>query len=308
MVTTWDIDTRLLRYFLTVVTEGSIRGAADKLNIAASAISRQIGEFEVRCGTPLLERKPRGVVPTQAGAALADYARMQIEDGERFLNYLRRLRGLQDGAIRIACGEGFNGDLIENALIPFVQAHKESTFHLIQAGTMEIVDAVLEGRVDIGLAYDPPRMVGIQSVVSARQSLHAIMQPSHPLAQASQVHLKDLVDIPLALPTDSYGIRALLRRVEASSGVLLVPSLQCATLDMLRRLALSGVAVTFLPPFTVFHELTTGELAAVPLAEPFAGEASAHLIVRSQRRLSTPMEHLLGIISSRVRAFQPDPS
>jgi DNA-binding transcriptional LysR family regulator len=46
-----------LRYFVTVVQLGSIRQAAEQLNVAQSAISRQIMRLEEDLGVPLLDRR-----------------------------------------------------------------------------------------------------------------------------------------------------------------------------------------------------------------------------------------------------------
>ncbi|QJX02476.1 LysR family transcriptional regulator [Alcanivorax sp. IO_7] len=49
-----------LRYFEGVVREGSVRKAAERLHVAASAVNRQILQLEEELGVPLFERLPRG--------------------------------------------------------------------------------------------------------------------------------------------------------------------------------------------------------------------------------------------------------
>ncbi|MEH3065637.1 MAG: LysR family transcriptional regulator [Methylobacterium radiotolerans] len=50
------------------------------LNVAASAVSRQIIELEAQVGETLLERLPRGVVPTEAGRLVAEHAQRQADE------------------------------------------------------------------------------------------------------------------------------------------------------------------------------------------------------------------------------------
>jgi len=64
-----------LSCFIAVATEGSVRKASEKLNIAASAVSRRITGIEEDLGVPLFERHARGVRLTEAGKILLDHAR-----------------------------------------------------------------------------------------------------------------------------------------------------------------------------------------------------------------------------------------
>lgn len=73
------------RYFLEVVRSGSISEAASRLNVASSAISRQIAKLEASLDTLLFERKARGMQPSTAGELLAAYAlRVQMDSDRLF--------------------------------------------------------------------------------------------------------------------------------------------------------------------------------------------------------------------------------
>lgn len=86
-----------LRYFLEVVRCGSISEAALRLNVAGSAISRQVSGLEDRLNTTLFERRKSGMTPTAAGELLAAYAfRNQLET-EQVTQEIRELQGLRRG-------------------------------------------------------------------------------------------------------------------------------------------------------------------------------------------------------------------
>jgi len=299
-----DLDSRLLRYILTVVREGSIRGAAERLNVAASAVSRQISDLELRLGLPLLERLPRGVAPTEAGVVVAEHARQQIEDGERLLDTLKQLHGLRRGAVRISCGEGFVGDLLENGILPFSDAYPRIRLQLLLGVTPDILDAVAESGADVGLAYNPPSHAGVRSAAIARQPLCVLAAPGHPRAACGTVALPSLAAEPLALLTAHHGIRQLIGRAAAEHGIHLVPHLESGSIDVLRRYAMSGRGVTLLPAFAAATEIAGGRLVAIPLLEPLLAEASAHLLVRAQRRLPSAVEQLVAVLATGMRAFR----
>ena len=298
-----DLDSRLLRYVLAVVREGSIRKAADTLNVAASAVSRQISDLEVRLGLPLLERLPRGVIPTEAGKAIAEHARQQLEDGDQLLDYLKQLHGLRLGAVRVSCGEGFIGDFLDNGVPPFSDIYPNTRLQLTLGGTQDIMAAVAEGQADIGLVYNPLAHIGVRSVAIARQPLHMMVAPANPLSGRKRVSLESVAREPVALLSAKHGIRQLLARVEADRGFHLVPHIEATSIDVVRRSAMANRGITFLPPFAASAEIAGNRLVAVPLTDELLMGASAHLVVRSQRRLPTAVEQLVGHLATRMHAF-----
>ena len=302
-----DLDSRLLRYFLAVVREGSIRRAGEIQNVAASAISRQISDLEARLGLPLLERLPRGVAPTEAGRAIAEHARQQIEDGEQLVDYLKQLHGLRQGAVRIACGEGFVGDLVENGIRPFMAEYPHVRLQITLGGTEEIISSVIEGRTDVGLAYNPPAYPGLRSLAVSKQPLCVLAAPGHPFRPAGGIPLRAVASQPAALLTPSHGIRQLLSRVEADEGFHLAVNAEAGSIDIARRLAVCGSSVTFLPLFAATSEISGGQLLAAPLTDALLTEASAHLVVRARRRLPIAVDEVVSRLIAGMRAFsEPD--
>ena len=69
---------KLLTHVVEVARMGSIRKAAEHLNLTPSAMNRRIQDLEAEVGTPLFERRPRGVKLTTAGEMFVRYARSQI--------------------------------------------------------------------------------------------------------------------------------------------------------------------------------------------------------------------------------------
>ena len=60
-------------FLFEAIQRGSMRAAADALNIAPSAVSRQIALLEQELAIPLIERHTRGIKPTEAGRLLIEY-------------------------------------------------------------------------------------------------------------------------------------------------------------------------------------------------------------------------------------------
>ena len=175
-----------LRYFLEVVRSGSVNEASVHLNVAASAVSRQIAKLEYELGTPLFERRARGMLPTAAGELLAGYARKaQLEVGQ-LVEELGQLQGLQRGHVRMACSQGFAIDFLPDAIAAFRAQHQGITFNLEVTTPDDVSRRVREGKADLGLTYSlaPEADIAIECAVSG--PVMAVLPGSHRISVTLQ--------------------------------------------------------------------------------------------------------------------------
>jgi DNA-binding transcriptional LysR family regulator len=93
---------RFLNYYDAVARAGSIRKAAEQLNVTSSAVNRRIMDLEEELETPLFERRPRGVRLTAAGELFVHYVREQTSDLDRVRSQIEDLKGMRRGTVRIA--------------------------------------------------------------------------------------------------------------------------------------------------------------------------------------------------------------
>ena len=119
-----------LRYFLEVVRCGSIAEASQRLNVASSAISRQISSLETLLDTVLFERRPRGMVLSAGGEMLAAHAQKVTLEADRVVADLLALKGLRSGRIRLAASEGFGIDFLPRLIRGFQQKYPAIRFQV----------------------------------------------------------------------------------------------------------------------------------------------------------------------------------
>jgi DNA-binding transcriptional LysR family regulator len=254
-----------LRYFLEVVRTGSITEASTRLNVAGSAISRQISRLETDLGALLFERRPRGMVPSPAGELLAHHARRTLLDLEHVVIDIRRLQGLATGIVRVGCTEGFAIDLVPEAIRGFHDRYPGIRFDLKIAPPAGVSRLVRDGDVDIGLTFVLAPEPGVRVEAAGRAPLMAVMPPGHPLAGRDSLSLADLAGQRLALPERNTTARQLFDIACGLEGIVIEPVLTTNYMTALWSFVAAGGGMTIAGHLTVFSRLKHGLLIARPI-------------------------------------------
>jgi DNA-binding transcriptional LysR family regulator len=236
---------RLLRYIDEVARVGSIRKAAERLNLTASALNRRVQDIEDELGTKIFERLPRGVRLNAAGELLIRHIRSQLADIGRVRSQIEDLSGFRRGTVAIACSHALAHDFLPIEIAAYRSAFPLVEFDVRVASHSEALRALAAYEVDLALIFRLSASAGFQVIASAEQSIVAIMREDHPLAGPGSLRLRECADYPLALPDRSYGGRQLLDEAIARSSFRLVPVIESNSFEFLRNYVRFENAVTF---------------------------------------------------------------
>jgi DNA-binding transcriptional LysR family regulator len=236
---------RILRYVDEVARTGSIRKAADHLNVTASAVNRRIMDLEEELGAQLFERRPRGVRLTAAGEVFVHYLREQDGGVERMKSQIEELRGLRRGTVRIACSQALALDFLPREIANFRTRHPLVSFAVKVLDHEQAIGALAAYEVDLVLVFRPPFLANFQPLMSLEQRLVAVMSADHPLAGRPTVRLRDCADYPVALPERSLGGRQLLEEVSARSGLAFKLAAESNSFELLRGLVTHANLISF---------------------------------------------------------------
>jgi DNA-binding transcriptional LysR family regulator len=298
------LDDNRLRYLFEAVRLGSVRAAADGLDVNPSVVSRQIGQLEKDLGVKLIERLSRGVRATEAGELLVQRFGQWSVDRNDTIAKLREIQGLQRGHIDIVLGEGFVSDLMSGPLNRFWQRHPRLTMSLDLAGTNEVVRAVAEDRSHIGLVYNARPDPRIRTAIAIRQPICLIARPDHSLSRRSRpVQLRELVGQAIGLMHPNYGTRQIVAMAEASEKIGLSPKLTTSSINVLRHFVKADMGVTLLPAFSITADIADGTLVALPVDNPLLASTETQVITRLGRELPNAANQLLRFLISQMRAF-----
>ncbi|WP_322004228.1 LysR family transcriptional regulator [Paraburkholderia tropica] len=296
-------DSRIV-YFYEAVRCGTIRAAADWLDVAPSAVSRQIGLLEQELDAALIERHARGVTPTEAGRCVIEYFREQLAHRDDLLSRLEELRGMKTGQVNVVLGEGFVSDLLAGPMQQFCRQFPGIRVNLDVGGTNDVIRKISNDEGEIGLVYNPPAEPKLVSRASKRQPMMAIVGPDFPRRTHKVLTVQQIAAYPLAATHPSYGTRQMLEAVEYAEHVKLAPTVATNSFAILKEFVRSGLGVAVMPSFAVAAELQAKELFAIDIAHPILENAEAHMVTRVGRKLSVAANKMLQLMTSQMRAFR----
>ncbi len=237
-----------IKFFYEAVQHGSVRAAADFLNVAPSAVSRQISQLENELDTVLIERHRRGIRPTEAGEELLKYYKHYLIQQELLLDNLKSLQGLQSGTIELAIGEGFI-NIVSKAMCVFAEKYPDIKIVLSIHSGNDVLRKVVEDDAHIGVVFNPPQHPKIRTHYTAMHPMIIAVGKQHPLNnETTPITMPVLKKYPLALPDLAHGVRQLIEEVEKEENVTLTPNVISNNMTALHCYASHGGA-TIMPNF-----------------------------------------------------------
>jgi DNA-binding transcriptional LysR family regulator len=236
---------RIFSYVDEVARCGSIRKAAEQLNVTSSALNRRIIDLEQELDAPLFERRPRGVRLTAAGETFVNFLRQHNGDVERMKSQIEDLKGLRRGIVRIACSQALALDFLPREIAAFRERYAAVSFDVKVLDHEQAMASLAAYDIDLLLVFRPPYLANFQPLMTQEQRLVAIMHAQHPLAERKTLRLRDCIQYPVALPRRGFGGRELLDQFCARTGLHFRIAAESNSFEFLRGLASYRELVTF---------------------------------------------------------------
>jgi DNA-binding transcriptional LysR family regulator len=188
------VELRHLRYFVTAAETRNLSQAAQRLNVAQPALSRQIRDLEDELGFTLFERLARGIRLTPAGEAFLTGAQRVMVEVERVRNDARRIARGEAGSLSVAYNEvAFANPAVAEAIRRFRSQRPEIELTLSSLISTKQLELLERGDLDVGLLYGFPERHPDLNFVKIADYGYVIGLPiGHRLAEKDSVRLADL--------------------------------------------------------------------------------------------------------------------
>ena len=238
------MDVKQLESFLAIVEQGSLSKAAARLHVSVSTISGHLSQLEAELGTPLLTRRSRGMLPTNAGQALQQGVRSVFLAMEQVRNSVAAAATDVAGLVRV-CLPSSPATMLSLPLFGCLrERHPRIRLELFAGISGHLEDMLNQKRYDVGLLYRSLPLKGftVEPLVDEDLVLVGGFEPDN----QEEIALSDVAELPFVLPSRKHGLRRLVDRAFDAQGI--EPEI-IAELDMLAALkgvAFSGRAATIL--------------------------------------------------------------
>jgi len=295
-----------LRYFLAVAQTGSIAAASSQLNVAASAISRQIANLEAELDCVLFERRPRGMVPSPAGELLAAHARQALLRTEQVVAEIQELQGLARGFIRVATSEGFALDLLPNAIAEFHALYPGIRFELQMLPPAQVTQVVAAGDADIGVTFSLSPTSLVRVVYDNLVPMIALCVPGHPLAGRAAIQIADLAAYPIAVPTLDTTARQVFEAACLAEGIVIEPTLTANLLSALLPFVRRTKGLALMSALSVQTPIRLGELVSIPVRSRMSLMRGIQVQVMRERKLPHAVQAFLRQFVAALPPVEPN--
>jgi LysR family transcriptional regulator, nitrogen assimilation regulatory protein len=245
-----------MRYFLAVAQAGSLRAAAEQLDMTQPALSKQMTTLEAAMSGALFRRDGRGMELTPLGQQLKLMMQPRYAELDAALDLVRGIKGSRATQVRVASVNTLGLYLMPDLIAMLMATHPALQVNFLAASAPDVVERVGRGHADLGLVYD--QAVNTDEFVVHRLHMEVLAGFGHAQLAVEQNYSQSQLQAQrLILPPRPYTLRRVMERelddqlqIAAESNDILI------SLDLASR----GLGLAILP-----KQLPQALLAAYPV-------------------------------------------
>lgn len=260
-----DLEIRHLKLIDAISSQGGMTKASKYLHLTQSALSHQLKEIEERLGTPLFLRLKRKMILTEAGEKLLLSAQKVLEELQLTEENLRRFAKGQQGILRISTQCNTCYHWLPSMLTLFHKKFPDVEVEIVVDATSHPIEALLEGRLDIAIAYTKPEDKSLFYFPLFEDELLAVVSPNHPLSSKPYIKPEDFSEYPIivySIPLEENMIfQKILNPAEITPKRIYKVMLTEAIIEMVK----AGIGIGVLARWAVAPQLKSRELRGLRL-------------------------------------------
>ncbi|MGI4813503.1 MAG: LysR substrate-binding domain-containing protein [Janthinobacterium lividum] len=244
------MELRQLRHFLALAETLNFGQAAERMHIAQPPLSVSIRKLEEEMGVKLFDRDTRKVTLTEAGRVALEHARRALDHVDETVRAARSVAAGESGRLRVAFVGGATFRLFPQALPLFRQRFPKVELELHESTSMQVLQSVLEGSIDIGILRSPLAVASACLLIPVEHDeLVAILPPGHALRRRKSLKLSDLSADPFVMysHTQAPSMHAVVTLACQRAGFSPIIAQEAVQIQTIVSLVLSGLGVALVP-------------------------------------------------------------
>ncbi|GAA5234239.1 LysR family transcriptional regulator [Verticiella sediminum] len=256
------MDTTLddMRMLLAVADTGTLTRAAERLELAVSAVSRALARLERRLGVTLLRRTTRRLELTEEGEAFVAQARAIVAAAEALEEQMRLRRLRPAGRLRVDAASPF----LLHVVVPWLAGYRERYPDVqLELDTNEGIVDLIERRTDVALRIGPLADSSLHARPIGRSRLRLVAAPSYLSRAGAPAGIADLADHVRLGFTQPRSLNAWPLLDETGAVLQIVPSIAASSGETLLHMARAGLGIACLSDFMTRGDCRDGRLVEV---------------------------------------------
>lgn len=275
-----------LEIFCVVAQVKSFSRAAKLLYLTQPTVSSQIQYMENFYGTQLFERTTQGVVLTEAGKVVHEYAKRLLDLHDEMEKQLDRVVHTNNPSLVVGASSSMGNYALPCSIYTFKEKFPEVDVKLEIANTEEIIRRVTGDSIDLGIVEGPVEAPGLVSHKIFADEMVLIAPPQEPWLGMEYVPVDILKKEPFILREQGSGTRRVLERSLALVGLRirdLNVAAEMSSIDAIKSAVESGLGVSMLSRLAVQKEIIKGMLVALPI-ENLSIKTDIHVVLREEKQ------------------------
>lgn len=294
-------DPYTLRLFLLAARYLNLTRAADDAHMTLSALSKRISELEKQIGCELFNRRARGLELTSAGHALVEHAQLVIAAVSRLTSDMTAYSAGLRGQVRIWANTSSVIQFLPGDLAAFSRTHPGIRLSLDEKLSHEIITALTQERIDIGIFADNIPSGQIEKYFYRHDQLVVLVPRGHPLGRRKAIRFEDVLDNDFVGLADGSSLQVRMQDAALATGKPLRLRVQVSSFDAICRMIEAGLGVGLLPLESVRPEILGKGLQALPLDDDWS-QRTLYVGVRHSVDLKPDAQRLLDFLKEAHRS------
>jgi DNA-binding transcriptional LysR family regulator len=259
-----------LHLFTHIAEARSLTRGAERSHLSLPAASTRIKNLEEQVGVKLLSRTSQGVTVTAPGATLLAHARRVLRQLEQLSGDLQEYASGVKGHVRVFANTTAMSEFLPAVLRHYLVNHPDVTVDMQERLSPDIIRAVQDGVVDIGIVAGDVRTDGLDVMPYRRERLVLACALSHPLAERRRLAFTEALDYDFVGLPEASAIHAFLKRAAADLQRTLRWRIQVSNFETACRMIEANVGVGVLPEGTARRHARGMALRIVALDDAWA--------------------------------------
>ncbi len=295
------MELKYLQTFQRVVQEGGFTKAAASLNYTQSTITFQIGQLEQELGVRLFDKVGRRMVLSKAGENFLPYVAEVLAALEKMQNFQADLSAGK-GSLRIGAAETLLCYKLPDVVQAFHKQAPQARLFLHSMNCYDIRDALLAGKLDLGIFYADVAGFGPQLLTRdlGAYDLALVGAPETCWQFADFCTPEQELNVPFIINEPMCIFRQIFENYLRHKSIVLAHTIELWSITTIKNLLASGLGVSFLPRFAVAGDLRKGRLAEIALDRAALETPQIHAVCAwHKNKWASPLMQLFSDLCSQ---------